>query len=100
MRVVAYVELVVLARVFIGALTFQSSIIAPIIFAHFLRQRYYQSSFTREAISTTDANINKYAHKDGTPPVAGQVWDKVRLLIGRWAGSTLASQPAAAGARR
>jgi hypothetical protein len=100
MRVVAYVELVIFARVLIGAITFQSSIIAPLIYAHFLRQRYYQSSFTREAISTTDHNVTEYAHKEGTPPIAGQVWDKVRSLIGRWAGNILAPQPPAGGARR
>lgn len=100
MRVVAYIELVVCARVFIGAITFQSSIIAAIVYAHFLRQRYYQSSFTREAIYTTDATISTFAHKAGTPPVAAQVWDKVRLLIVRWTGNTLAPQQAPAGGAR
>jgi hypothetical protein len=99
MRVVAYIELLILVRVFLGAITLQTSIIAPIIFAHFLRQRHYQSSFTRDAITATDAKIDKFAHKDGTHPVVGQVWDKIRALVGRWAGSTLAPQPAG-GARR
>jgi len=99
MRVVAYIELVLFVRVLIGAITFQSSIIAPLVYSHFLRQRYYQSSFTREAVHATDAKINEFAHKDGTPPVAGQVWDKIRLLIGRWAGNTLVpQQPPAGGA--
>jgi len=99
MRVVAYIELVVFVRVFLGAITFQSSIIAPITYSHFLRQRYYQSSFSRDAIFATDDRIIKFAGKEGTPPVVGQVWDKIRALIARWGGSTLAQQPTE-GARR
>jgi len=97
MRVVAYIELLIFARVFIGAITFQSSIIAPIIYAHFLRQRYYQSSFTREALTVTEGKIDSFAHKDGTPPAVGQVWDKIRALIKGWAGNVLAQQPPTAG---
>jgi hypothetical protein len=100
MRVVAYIELVVFVRVFLGAITFQSSIIAPIIYSHFLRQRYYQSSFSRDAIFATDDRIIKFAGKEGTPPVVGQVWDKIRALIARWGGSILAQQPPTEGARR
>lgn len=97
MRVVAYIELVVFARVFLGAITFQSSIIAPIVYAHFLRQRYYHSSFTREAISATNTRINELVHKEGISPVVAQVWDKIRSFIAKWAGIVL--QPAE-GARR
>jgi transmembrane protein 33 len=92
MRIVAYIELLVCARVFIGALTFQTSIIAPIVYAHFIRQRYYQSSFTREAISATDSRIDKFARKPGTHAVVVKVWDKTRPLIVRWGGSILAPQ--------
>jgi len=100
MRIVAYVELGVFLRVFFGAITLQTSIIAPIIYAHFLRQRYFQSSFTREAIFASDARINKLMQREGIPPVAAQVWGKVRSLLGRWAGNTLAPQPPAGAARR
>jgi len=100
MRVVAYIELLIFLRVFLGAITFQTSILAPIIIAHFLRQRHYQSSFSREAITSTDQKISDFAHKEGIHPVAGQVWDKIRALIGRWAGSTLGSQTQPGGARR
>lgn len=103
MKVVAYTELVIFARVFLGAITFQTSILAPLVFAHFLRQRYYQSSFTRDAIATSDREINKFVHKEGIPPAVAQVWEKVRILVGRWAGSTLAPQqqpPAGAVPRR
>ena len=103
MKIVAYIELVILARVIFGAVTLQTSIIAPIVFAHFLRQRYYQSSFTRDAISYADAKIGEFARREGIPPAVAQVWEKARGLIGRWSGSTLAPQqaaPAAAAPRR
>jgi len=100
MRLVAYVELVIFLRVFLGAITFQTSIIAPIVIAHFLRQRHYQSSFTRDAITSTDKKIDDFVHKEGIHPVASQVWEKIRALIGRWAGSTLGPQPQPAGGAR
>jgi hypothetical protein len=100
MKIVAYIELLILARVLIGAVTLQTSIIAPIVFAHFLRQRYYQSSFTRDAIAAADVKIGETVRREGLPPAVGQVWEKARGLIGKWAGSTLAPQQAAPGPRR
>lgn len=101
MKVVAYTELLIFARTFLGAITFQSSIIAPIVYAHFLRQRYYQSTFTRDAVATADGRINEFSRREGIPPVVAQVWDRARGLIARWGGSTLTQQPAnPAGAAR
>jgi hypothetical protein len=100
MKVVAYIELLIFVRVFLGAITFQTSILAPIFIAHFLRQRYYHSSFSREAITSTDTKIQDFVHKEGVHPIAGQVWDKIRALVGRWAGSTLGPQPQPAGGAR
>ncbi len=53
MRVVAYMELLIFVRVLLGAIALQNSLLAPIVFAHFLRQRYFQSAFTREAVGNT-----------------------------------------------
>ncbi|KAF8168315.1 hypothetical protein B0H34DRAFT_685075 [Crassisporium funariophilum] len=89
MKVVAFAELVIFVRVFLGAITFQNSLLSPIIFAHFLRQRYYQSAFTREAIATTSARVEGYVRKPGNPPVVVQVWDKAQMLVQRWAGVAL-----------
>ncbi|KAG6845656.1 hypothetical protein H0H87_005863 [Tephrocybe sp. NHM501043] len=99
MRVVAYTELVIFVRVLIGAVTFQTALISPLIFAHFLRQRYYQSAFTREAIAFTNAHINKFVRKAGNPPALIQVWEKVQLLTSRWVGNTLTANPAGEGRR-
>lgn len=96
MRVVAYIELVILVRIILGAVTFQNSLLSPIIYASFLRQRYYQSAFTREAIATTNTYITKYAHKEGTPPMIGQVWDKFQMLLSKWVGGVITQNPAGA----
>jgi hypothetical protein len=100
MKVVAYTELVIFVRVFLGAITFQNSLLSPIIFVHFVRQRYYQSAFTREAVAATTARIDAFARKPGNPPVVVQVWDKIQMLVGRWAGTTLTPAPAAGAAPR
>lgn len=100
MRAVAYVELVIFVRVLFGALTLQNSLLSPVVYAHFLRQRYYQSTFTRDALATTNAWIDELVRKPGNPPILVQVWDKGRMLVGRWAGSALEEQAPAGGGRR
>ncbi|KAG6837124.1 hypothetical protein H0H93_014430 [Arthromyces matolae] len=100
MRVVAYTELIILVRVILGAITFQNSLLSPLIFAHFLRQRYYQSAFTREAVSVTSNHIDKFVRKPGNPPVVVQIWEKIQFATGRWMGSTLAPNTGAAGEAR
>jgi hypothetical protein len=88
MKVVAYTELVILVRVVLGAITFQNALLAPIIFAHFLRQRYYQSAFTREAFTKTTAMLDGYVTKVNNPSVS-QVYDKAKMFVGRWVGSAI-----------
>ncbi len=98
MRVVAYAELVILVRVIVGAIIRKNSLLSPLIYAHFLRQRYYHSIFTRNAIAHVSVLITNQAQKFGNPTVI-RVWENAQVLIGRWGGSTLApQQPAAAGA--
>jgi len=92
MRVVAFAELAIFVRVLLGAITFQNSLLAPLVFAHFLRQRYYQSAFTRDAVAVSDRKVDEFVRKEGVPPVVAQVWDKVKMLVVRWGGSTLAPQ--------
>ena len=101
MRAVAYIELVILVRVLIGALTLRNSLLSPVVYAHFLRQRYYQSAFTRDALADANTRIDALVRKPGNPPMLVQIWDKGRMLVGKWAGSVLEEQPAAgAGGRR
>lgn len=100
MRVVAYTELVIFVRVLIGALTFQNALLSPLIYGHFLRQRYYQSAFTREAFATTTKAIDNFVRKPGNPPLLVQVWEKVQMVTERWVASNLTANPPAGGAPR
>lgn len=99
MKAVAFIELLIMARVFLGGITFSNSIITPLFYAHFLRQRYYQSAFTRNAVTYVNMRVEGYVRKPGAPPVAVQVWDTFKMLLTRWTGSVLAPQQPAAGAR-
>lgn len=89
MRAVAFTELLIMARVTVGALTWRLAIFAPVIYAHFLRQRWYQSKFTREAIAYVHGKILAFVTSPGRPPVLAQVYTQFTGLTGRWAGSTL-----------
>lgn len=100
MKVVAFTEIIIFVRVLLGALTFQNSLLCPLIYAHFLRQRYYQSAFTREAFSITYARVDAFVRKPGNPPMVVQVWDKGQHIVQRWVGNSLAgAAPPAAAAR-
>lgn len=90
MKFVALVELIIFVRVLLGALTFQNSLLSPIIYAHFLRQRYYQSPFSRDAIMQVSTQIEQFVRRPGNPPIVVTVWEKGQMLVQRWAGVTLA----------
>jgi transmembrane protein 33 len=99
MRVVAYLELIIMARVIIGTITLQNALVSPLVYGHFLRQRYYQSAFTREAVKATNTWIDRRVRKEGNPPMLVAVWDKIQMLIERWTGGVLTTnQQAGAGA--
>lgn len=93
MRVTAFAELLILLRVFLGALTFQNSLLTPIFYAHFVRQRYYHSQFTRESLLKVNAYID--SHVQSLPPVVKQVWFAFKRAAGAWAGNAIAPQPTA-----
>ncbi|KAF5355970.1 hypothetical protein D9756_004240 [Leucocoprinus leucothites] len=88
MKVVAYTELIIFVRVILGAITLQNALLAPLIYAHFLRQRYYQSAFTRDAMTKTTGMVDGYVAKAGNPSVS-QIYDKAKALVGRWVGSAI-----------
>jgi hypothetical protein len=89
MKVVAYAEIIILARVIVGALMLRNSFLTPIFYAHFIRMRFFQSAFTREAIIKVTAKIDGYVNGPDMPPVVKQGWGTVQSLIGRWTGTTL-----------
>ena len=102
MRAVAFTELAIMGRVTLGALMFRVSLMTPVIYAHFLRQRWYQSKFTREAVTYLHARILAFVNSPGKPPMLSLVFVQFVNLTSRWAGSSLAGAPngaaAAAGA--
>ncbi len=100
MRAVAFTELAIMIRVVIGALTLRTSLISPVIYAHFLRQRWYQSKFTREAFALVHDRISKFVNSPGKPPVLAQVYNQAAGLAGKWANTPNGAAAAGAGARR
>jgi len=95
MSIVAYTEILIFVRVLLGAITFQNSLLTPVIYAHFLRQRYYQSAFTRHALGTTDKKIDELIKRPGVPPVASTVYDRIKGVVGGWAGGVMQGAGAA-----
>jgi hypothetical protein len=95
MKFVALVELIIFVRVLLGALTFQNSLLSPIIYAHFLRQRYYQSPFSRDAVIKVSTQVENFVRRPGTPPMVVTVWEKGQMLVKRWGGVVLAPNTAA-----
>ncbi|KAF8514528.1 hypothetical protein JB92DRAFT_3115609 [Gautieria morchelliformis] len=100
MRITALAELLILFRVVLGALTLQNSLLTPIIYAHFVRQRYYHSAFTREALVKVNGMIDGYISSPSSPPVVKQVWVTFKRGVGAWAGSAIAPQPTAGASGR
>ena len=100
MRAVAFIEVVIMFRITLGALTLRNSFILPLVYAHFLRQRYFQSEFTRNAFGIINRRVEGYVRKPGAPVALVKGWDNLKLVLSKWAGSTLApqQQPAAAAA--
>jgi hypothetical protein len=102
MKVVAYTEILILARVIVGAIMLRNSFVTPIIYAHFIRMRFFQSAFTREAIVKVTLKIDEYVNKPDSPPVVKQGWGTLQSLVGKWTGTTLngpaGQAPPAAGA--
>jgi len=86
---VAYAEVFILARVLIGALIFQNSILLPLAYAHFLRLRFYMSTFTRASIQRCKAELDAYAHHQSCPEVVRKVYLLLTDVISRYASNVL-----------
>ncbi|KIY51345.1 hypothetical protein FISHEDRAFT_70982 [Fistulina hepatica ATCC 64428] len=88
MRIVAYAEILIAVRVLIGVVTFQTSLFSGFIYGHFLRSRYFQSAFTRDALAHADRTIANFLNRPQIPPAVGSVYDTIRAQIIRWGGAT------------
>jgi len=86
MKLVAYVELGVFARVVLGVLILQNSLLTPFAYGIFLRQRYYHSLFTRQAFAKLDETINVFIQGPqvrGTLPNAPAWYDMFKTYLGK-----------------
>jgi hypothetical protein len=106
MKLVAYVELAIFARVLFGLLLWRNSLLMPIIYGMFLRARYFQSPFTRQAFASLDAVILQGLNHPTirtSVPQAKTYYDILKGYLGRAVGTVLtpndpAAQAAGAGA--
>jgi len=94
MNIVAYAELFLLGRLVAGALTWQSSLLAPIFLAHFIRLRYQISPFTREAIHNITSRIDGLVGNQSGFLKNG--WETVKKLVRAWSGGISIPQGGAA----
>ena len=89
MRFVSYAELAIFARVLIGALLLRNSLIAPLLFAHFLRLRFYMSTFTRAAFQHVRGELDSLTQKPACPPAVRKGYLMLTDLVSRYASTVL-----------
>ena len=101
MRFVAYSEVAIFLRLLVGACMFRNSLISPLIYAHFLRLRFYMSSFTRQAFTHVGDVMDTATKDHRCPPVVRKAYLTGKDLVSRYASSVLSVQnqgPTAGGA--
>ena len=81
MRFVAYAEVAIFARVLFGAMLFKNSLLAPLFYAHFLRLRFYMSSFTRSAFQHVGSVLDGYTQHPSCPPAVRRAYLMVTDLV-------------------
>ncbi|KAI3623091.1 Transmembrane nucleoporin [Malassezia furfur] len=103
MRFVSYAEVVIFVRVLFGALLFRNSLLAPLLYAHFLRLRFYMSSFTRAAFHHVRSELDGLVQHPSCPPVVRKGYFMLTDLVTRYASTVLSinkDQPTPATAAR
>ncbi|WFD30581.1 hypothetical protein MSPP1_001602 [Malassezia sp. CBS 17886] len=89
MRFVSYAEVVIFVRVLVGALLFRNSLLAPLLYAHFLRLRFYMSSFTRAAFQHVRGELDNLTQNPACPPAVRKVYLMITDLVERYASTVL-----------
>jgi hypothetical protein len=87
MKIVAYVELAIFARVFFGVFVRQNSLLMPIIYAMFIRSRYFHSLFTRQAFAAVDVQLVNLLTKQA--PQGLTYYNTFKAQLGRAMGTVL-----------
>jgi len=98
MKVVAYTEFAILIRIILGSITFRN-LVAPVFYAYFLRQRYYQSVFTRNVFAQATTYLDFFVAKANNAYVS-LIYGKVKALITQWVNSDVIEPNSPQGARR
>lgn len=81
MYLVAALEISLLGRVILGALTFsKGSWVLLIIYSAFFRARYSQSSFVQGAVSHGTKRVDTAVSHQSTPPPVRQAWETFKGL--------------------
>jgi hypothetical protein len=99
MRFVAYSEVAIFARVLFGAMLFRNSLLAPLFYAHFLRLRFYMSSFTRTAFQHVNSVLDGYTQHSQCPVAVRRGYLMLTDLVSRYASTVLSVQNQPAGAQ-
>jgi len=99
MKLVAYVELGIFARVVLGVVILQNSLFTPFAYGFFLRQRYYHSLFTRQAFAKLDETIKMFLQGPqarGTFPNAPAWYDMFKTYLAKLTFTVIEPAPAPA----
>lgn len=82
MGVVATLEILLLFRLVLSALTFsKGSWVLLVIYLAFFRARYAQSSFVQQAVRQLTARADASISHQNTPPQVRQGWETVKGLV-------------------
>jgi len=81
MHLVANLELLLWARIFVGAIIFMNSWILLAIYTIFLRARYSQSSFVRDSLKKLELKGNAIAADNNVPDGVKSAWSAVKGAV-------------------
>jgi ascorbate-specific PTS system EIIC-type component UlaA len=82
MGVVATLEILLLFRLILSAITFsKGSWVLLIIYLSFFRARYAQSSFVQQAVRQLTARADASISHQSTPPQVRQGWEAIKGVV-------------------
>ena len=81
MRFVAYSEVAIFLRLLGGVFLWRNGLIAPLIYAHFLRLRFYMSSFTRAAFTHVGDVLDNATKDQRCPPAVRKGYLTAKDLV-------------------
>ncbi|KAG0174203.1 hypothetical protein DFQ29_007565, partial [Apophysomyces sp. BC1021] len=97
MQFAAFAEVVgVMGRLTVGVLLFRTSVLALIVFGHFLRLRYYLSPYTRDAVHYATAQLDQWllspTADPRVPQLVSKLYANMKDIVIRYGSATAAVQ--------